>query len=135
MEHLRLLAAGLLLLGLGLAVGTPGYIARAAPRLSGYLIHPEIFLWQAAPYLLCAALWLPWRAPAAQRTAVVLSGLLLLTACLVYVPMLLDAGSSGGDMAGLSFVLVSVVTTIVLLVVSGLVVIVLWQRNRKPAAT
>jgi hypothetical protein len=65
MKYPRRLAAALLLAGAVLAVGTPGYVARASPNLAAYLLHPALFLGQLVPFLLCAALWLPWRAPAA----------------------------------------------------------------------
>ena len=78
MTHPKRYAVGLLLAGLVLGVGTPSYVAYAAPDLAGYLLHPAIFLGQLVPYMLCAGLWLPWRAPEAATTAVILSGLLLL---------------------------------------------------------
>ena len=61
----------------------------------------------AVPYLLCAVLWLPWRAPAAMTFARGFSCLLLLVALVIYGPMLFHPEWLGGDMVGLAFLLVS----------------------------
>lgn len=90
-------ALGFLLGGLTLAVATPAYVAHAAPHLAGYLLHPGLFVLQIVPYLLCGALWLPWRAPRAATTALVLSLLLLLAVAIIYVPMIWARGTRGGD--------------------------------------
>jgi hypothetical protein len=79
-------AGGLLLAGLVLAVGTPIYLGLAAPHLSVYLLNPFILLCQPVPYLACAGLWLPWRARAAARIALILAGLLLLAALVLTYP-------------------------------------------------
>jgi len=121
-------AAGLLLAGLILAVGTPVYIGVAAPHLSVYLLNPVILLGQPVPYLACAGLWLPWRAPAAAKIALVLAALLLLTALVLYVPMLWAPGAQGGDMIGFAFILISTVTTLALSV--GSAIAALWLRFR-----
>jgi hypothetical protein len=123
-------AAGLLAGGLALAVGTPVYLARAEPDLAGYLMHPQLLLLQAVPYLLCAGLWLPWPAPSVGTAALVLSGLLLLGAALVYVPMLLDPRSVGGDMVGLGFLAIAAVTTAALAAASlGAFGLLRWRRR------
>jgi hypothetical protein len=123
-------AGGLLLAGLTLAVGTPIYLGLAAPRLSVYLLNPVILLCQPVPYLVCAGLWLPWRALAAARIALVLAGLLLLAALVLYVPMLWAPGAQGGDMIGFAFMLISTVTTLGLLVGSAVAAVGLWLRGR-----
>jgi hypothetical protein len=117
-NRLRLVAAAGLLAGLVLAVGTPAYVGWAAPHLAGYLHHPAIFLVQALPYSICAVFWLPWRRPDTDRAAAILALLLLIAAVVVYGPMLLRPGARGGDMIGLAFTAVSLVSTLVLLVLS-----------------
>jgi len=123
-------AAGLLLAGLVLAVGTPIYLGLAAPHLSVYLLNPFILLSQPVPYLACAGLWLPWRVPAAAKIALILAGLLLLAALVLYVPMLWAPGAQGGDMVGFAFILISTVTTLALLVGSAIAALALWLRVR-----
>jgi len=132
-------AMGLLLAGFVLALGTPTYLAYAAPHLSVYLLHPVILLGQTVPYLVCAGLWLPWRAPAAARTALILAAILLLAALILYVPMLWAPGAQGGDMIGLAFILISIVTTIAVFLGSAIAGLVLWlhlraRRSRQVAA-
>ena len=130
MKYPRRLAAALLLGGAVLSVGTPGYVAHAAPNLAAYLLHPALFLGQLVPYLLCAALWLPWRAPAPAATAAILAGLLLLASVILYGPMLWSPAAHGGDMIGLAFVAISVGMTAGLLVASAVAWLVLWMRLR-----
>jgi hypothetical protein len=117
-----------------LALGTPLYIGLAAPHLSVYLLNPFIVLCQPVPYLVCAGLWLPWRALAAARIALVLAGLLLVVALVLYVPMLWAPGAKGGDMIGFAFILISVWTTLGLLVGSALAALGLWLRIRRRRA-
>jgi hypothetical protein len=121
---------GLLLAGLVLAVGTPLYVVYAVPGLAGYLLHPAILVGQAVPYLLCAGLWLPWRAPGAATTAVVLSGLLLLAGLLIYGPMVWDPAAQAGDMIGLLFIAIAIGTAAALLIASGVALLVLRLRQR-----
>ena len=136
MTRLKLWAAGLLLAGLALAVGTPLYLGLAAPHLSVYLLNPVILLGQAVPYVMCACLWLPWRLPAATKTALVLAGLLLIAALVLYLPMLWAPGAQGGDMIGLGFILIAIATTVALLLGSGIAALLLWLRlrGRRPSA-
>ena len=129
MKHAKPRAMGLLLGGLISAVGTPIYVSYAEPSLAGYLLHPTIFLVQMLPYLLCAALWLPWRVPGAATTAVVLAALLLVAGLVVYTPMVLAPGAQGGDMIGLAFVAISIGMTTGLLVGSTVAWLVLWRRR------
>ena len=130
----RKTSAGLLAGGLALAVGTPVYLTRAEPDLAGYLMHPELLLSQAVPYLLCAGLWLPWRSPSVAPTALAFSGLLLLASLLLYVPMLVQPQSVGGDMVGLGFLLIAGVTTAAVAVASLGTLGLLWWRRRHPPA-
>jgi hypothetical protein len=123
-------AVGFLLCGVVLAVGTPVYVAYAEPGLKGYLLHPTILVVQLAPYLLCAVLWLPWRAPRAASTALTLSALLFLLAVLVYLPMLWAPGARGGDMIGLAFAAISAATTVGVVFGSAVALLVPWLRAR-----
>jgi hypothetical protein len=132
--RLQRYTAGLLLAGLILAVGTPIYLGLAAPHLSVYLLNPFILLCQPVPYLLCAGLWLPWRAPAAARIAMTLAGLLLLVALVLYLPMLWAPGAHGGDMIGFAFILISTVTSLGVLVGSAIAALGLWLRVRRRRA-
>jgi len=131
MKRGKSLAVACLLGGLALALGTPGYLMHRVPHLAGYLGHWGLFVGQAVPYLLCAALWLPWRAPAATTVARGFSCLLLLVALAIYGPMLFHPEWLGGDMGGLAFLLVSAATTTGLVVLSGLAGVWLWVRVRR----
>lgn len=125
----RRLAAVLLLAGGVLAVGTPVWIAYASPDMAGYLLHPQILLWQAMPYVLCAALWLPWKSRPAARAAGILSAVLLLVSMVLHLPMWLAPGSQGGDMIGLTFVAVSLGTTACVLVGSAIGAVAIGARR------
>jgi hypothetical protein len=127
-------AGGLLLAGLILALGTPIYLGLVATHLAVYLLNPFILLCQPVPYLVCAGLWLPWRAPAAARIALILAGLLLLAALGLYLPMLWAPGAQGGDMIGFAFILISTVTTLGVLVGSAIAALGLWIRVRRRRA-
>jgi hypothetical protein len=132
--RLKRYTAWLLLAGLILAVGTPIYLGLAAPHLSVYLLNPFILLCQPAPYLVCAGLWLPWRAHAAARIAMTLAGLLLLVALVLYLLMLWAPGAHGGDMIGFAFILISTVTSLGVLVGSAVAALGLWLRVRRRRA-
>ncbi len=131
MKHGHHLAVACLVGGLALALGTPAYLMHRVPRMAGYLGHWGLFVGQAVPYLLCAALWLPWRAPGAATFARVFSCLLLLVSLAIYGPMLFHPEWLSGDMAGLGFLLVSAVITVGLLVLSGLGGGWLWLRAQR----
>jgi hypothetical protein len=121
---------GFLLAGFALALGTPLDLVRRAPHLSGYLLHPLILAGQTVPYLVCAALWLPWKARDAETAALILAAILLLAALVLYLPMLLAPRPPGGDMVGLAFILISTVTTGAVLLGSAIAGLVLWLRVR-----
>ena len=120
---------GFLLSGFALALGTPLDLVRRSPYLSGYLLHPLILAGQTVPYLVCAALWLPWKGRDAETAALILAAILLLAALVLYLPMLL-APAPGGDMVGLAFILISTVTTGAILLGSAIAGLVLWLRVR-----
>jgi hypothetical protein len=122
-------AASLLTGGLLLAVGTPAYVAYAQPSMAGYLLHPAVFLLQALPYAVGAALWVPAWSWGADLASVVLAALLLAAALVLYVPVLWAPGRWGGDMIGLAVIAISGATTGVVLVVSGLTALYSWFRR------
>jgi|KBSMisStaDraftv2_1062788.scaffolds.fasta_scaffold410796_2 hypothetical protein len=128
-------AAGLLFAGLLLAVGTPAYVAHAAPHLAVYLINPAILLVQAAPYVVCAVIWLPWRTPVARTPSLILAALLFVAALVVYLPILWTPAKNGGDMIGLAYILISVVTTAGVLLGSATAGLMLWLRGRAQRAS
>ena len=121
---------GFLLAGALLAVGTTGYLALTRPGLQGYLLHPLIFASQAAPYLLAAALWLPWRSAPGATAGQVLAGLLLLSAALLYLPMLTGLFPVGGDMVGLGFIMFGGVTALGIVVATLVAHGILYLRRR-----
>jgi hypothetical protein len=129
MPRARRVTAGLLLAGLFVAEITPWYLVHVRPVLAGYLLHPAIFLIQAVPYVVCAALWLPWRSEAAGRAAVVVSSLVLATALVAHLPMLVGARHMGGDMIGLAFVGTAAATSVVVLAASVVAAVAMWWRR------
>jgi hypothetical protein len=134
MRHPKPWAVCCLIAGLLVAEATPLRIAQAVPGLAGYLIHPWLFAELLVPYALCAALWLPWRAIAAARTALVISGIMLVATVVVYAPMLLDPAAHGGDMIALAFVAITLSMTAGLLLVSAIAAARLMLRRRDVTA-
>jgi hypothetical protein len=130
MDRSKRYATGFLLAGLLLALGTPVYLSHIAPGLSVYLMHPAILVGQASPYVVCAAIWLPWRSPMAAAPRLILAALLLVAAFIIYVPMLWASGQRGGDMIGLFYSIVSLVTTAGVLLGSATAGLILWLRLR-----
>lgn len=129
MDRTRRRTLGLLLAGLLLAVGTPVYLA-ITRGLEVYLLHPVILVGQAVPYLLAAALWLPWRSRPATSIGQGLAGVLFVTAGLIYVPMLTGYLSTGGDMVGLAFIAIEAVTTLTLLLATAIAYgLLYWHRH------
>lgn len=121
----------LLLAALVLAVGTPGFLALARDDLRGYLLHPAIFVMQATPYLLAGAFWLPFRTKPATTVAQWIAGALLLAALLLYLPMVTGLLPTGGDMVGLTFVAITVVTISAIAVVTVVAWGLLYVRRRR----
>jgi hypothetical protein len=124
----RRCAASLLTGALLLAVGTPAYVAYAESSMAGYLLHPSIFLLQALPYGVGAALWVPAWSWGSDMASVVLAALLLAVALVLYAPVLWAPGRWGGDMIGLAVIAISATTTGVVLIVSGLTAVGFWLR-------
>jgi hypothetical protein len=121
-----------LLGGLLLSVGTPVYLAVSRPGVAGYLLQPVILVSQVLPYLLGAALWLPPRSPRVSRIGMVLSGVLALSSCLLYVSILTGLIPTGGDMIGLGFLIIDAVTTLTLIVLTLTAFALLRLRRRGP---
>ena len=132
MKPRKLYAAVLLIRGAILAVGTPMYLGYTVPRLTGYLLHWNLLVWQAVPYVLCGVLWLPRSTPIAVRVANLLAGMMLLATIVLYVPMWMDPSRLTGDLVGLRFVFISMVEGTVLLAVSCVVLVGLWLRSPRP---
>lgn len=124
-------AVFLLLAGLVVSVGAPVYVSYRVPYLAGYLMHPLVLASQALPFLLCAALWLPWRTRAAEAPALVISAFALLASGAFHLPNLVLPGRLGGDMVGLAFVAVSGGLTLAVLAASALAGLLLWARSRR----
>ena len=126
---LKRYAAALLGAGGLFAVLTPAYLIRALPGSAVYHRSPAVFVMQAIPYLLCAALWLPSSNPRAPKVALGLSILLFAVAGVLYLPQWVHP-RSGGDMVGLGYILACLVLTTTVLVVSIVAVVVSWWSAR-----
>jgi hypothetical protein len=113
--------------GLVLAVATPWYVG-ISNGLETYLRHPAVFTMQAVPYLLAAAFWLPVRSPPLHTIGLVVAWVMLVTAALVYVPMLTGWFPMGGDMVALAFAVIDVVTICLVLLVTLVAHIVVRLR-------
>jgi hypothetical protein len=118
--------------GLALAVGTPAYLGLSHRDLSVYLLHPMIFGCQILPYAVGAALWLPWRSPAISAIGQILAGILFLSSALLYLPLLTGLTHLSGDMIGLSFILVAIVTTSAVVLVTVAAFGFHWFRRQAP---
>ena len=114
-----------------LAVGSPAILAVTHPSSRFYLLQPMIFVVQAIPYAVAAALWLPWRAPEATRLVHFLVRLLFVGAVLLYVPQITGLWPTGGDMIGLGYILMSIGTTLFVLVTTALALVMYWLRRRQ----
>jgi hypothetical protein len=121
-----------LLGGIVLASGVPLYMALTVPRLNvGTLLSPVILFGQMIPYVLCAAIWLPWRGALAAWAGRLVSGILLAVSAALYLPALLNPQWLTGDMLGLAFILVVLWMSGGVVVVSAVAAIVWWIRSRR----
>ena len=117
-----------------LAVGTPAVVGLTSSAARFYLLQSYIFVVQAFPYLIAAALWLPWRSPDAVRIAQTLARALFYAAAVFYAAMLTGIFPIGGDMIGLGVILVAL-TTLALIVAATIVAFaLLWVRRRSDRA-
>jgi len=120
-----------LLGALACAVGTTAAVGVVNSGARFYLLQTWIFLIQAFPYLIAAALWLPWRSPDAVRIAQTLARALFYAAAVFYATMLTGIFPIGGDMIGLGVILVAL-TTLALIVSATIVAFaMLWVRRRR----
>lgn len=129
MSQLKRNAAALLVAAMALAVLTPLYISYAVPGSAVYHRNVMVFGLQAIPYLVCAAIWLPLRSAGAAKAAYWLSLALFVVACLLYLPSWVRP-RSGGDMVGLGYILICLVTTGAIVVISLFVIVVSWSSRR-----
>jgi hypothetical protein len=114
-----------------LATGTPAVVGLMHSAARFYLLQAYIFVVQAFPYLVAAALWLPWRAPDPARIVHTLARALFYAAAVFYAAMLTGIFPIGGDMIGLGVILVAL-TTLALIVSATIVAFaMLWVRRRR----
>jgi hypothetical protein len=128
-DPLKHRAAKLLIGATALAVLSPAYIAFALPDSAVYHRNSMVFTMQVIPYAVCAAIWLPLRDPGAPRIAYRLSMLLFVAACVLYLPSFVRPRSSG-DMVGLYYIIVCVVSTVTIVGLSVIALVALAVRRR-----
>ena len=129
-HQLKRYAALLLLGAMTLALMTPAYLIHVRPGSAVYHRNPFVFASQVIPYAVCAVLWLPAPTASAPKIAVGLSTALFVAACLLYVPVFMHPELVGGDMVGLGYILVCLVTTAAVVAISIIAVIVVAIRRR-----
>ena len=123
-------AAALLLGAMTLALMTPAYLIHVRPSSAVYHRNLFVFACQIIPYAVCAVLWLPARFAEASKIAFGLSAALFAAACLLYVPVFVHPGMVGGDMVGLGYILVCIVTTAAVVAISIVALITVAVRRR-----
>ncbi len=114
-----------------LSIGTPAIIAATRPGAEFYLLQPFVFVGQAIPNVVAAALWLPARSVRATKIGLILAALLFGASLLFYVSILTDILPTGGDMIALGFVLFALVTLISILAATGIAYVVSWLLERR----
>ena len=129
MDRLKRRAAIMLIVAQALALLTPAYIVMVEPSSAVYHWNAMVLLTQIIPYPVAAAIWLPSRNPRAPKIAFWLSAVLLASAFLWYGPMWLKP-RSGGDMVGLGYILVCLVTTAAILGISLVAFVASWWLDR-----
>ena len=132
MQPVKRTAAFVLFAAFALAFLTPLYVSFAAPSEAVYHRNGMVLLMQTIPYAVCGALWLPSRHPSAPKILLRLSILLLIAACLLYAPWWIHPGP-GGDMVGLGYILICVVTTAAIVALSIIAFVALWWSDRRGA--
>jgi hypothetical protein len=123
-------AAMLLIAAMALALFTPAYLIHVRPDSAIYHRNMFVFVSQVIPYAVCAVLWLPSRIPGAPKIAFGLSTALFIAACLLYVPVYVHPEIVGGDMVGLGYILVCLVTTSAVVAISIIAAITVAIRRR-----
>jgi len=129
-HQLKRYAALLLLGAMTLALMTPAYLIHVRPSSAVYHRNAFVFASQVIPYVVCAVLWLPASSASAPKIALGLSTALFVAACLLYVPVFMHPELVGGDMVGLGYILVCLVTTAAVVAISIIAVIVVAIRRR-----
>ena len=130
MNELKRYAALLLLAAMTLAVLVPAYLILVRPNSAIYHRNLFVFASQVIPYAVCAAIWLPSGNPSAPKIAFGLSTALFVAACLLYVPVYVNPDLVGGDMVGLGYIAVCVVTTAAVLAISIVAFLTVAIRRR-----
>jgi len=131
-DRTRPISLALLAAGFSLALGTPGYLAYTDPGIRNYLLHPILFVVQAAPFALAAVLWYSRWLNLPPAGTVLLAALLFFSAALLYVPILAGLVPMGGDMVAVAFMATGLGTAIGVLTVTFSVAgaVSLWRRRR-----
>ena len=129
MAATRTKAFSYILGGLLLAVGQPAISALTDPGQRFYMLQPLIYIWQPIPYVVAAALWLPWGSARAARVGLVLARLLFVCAALFYIPIMTGLVGSGSDMVVLGYILFSIVTTAAVLLATLIGFATSWIRR------
>jgi len=120
-----------LLGGTALAAGVPLLLGYTSGRLNTITLRsPELALWQLIPYVLCGALWLPWRGAFARKAARKVAAVLFGVSALIYLPMLVHPEWLSGDMVGLAFMIVTLtVSAGVVLLTLGIWLVRVWRHR------
>jgi hypothetical protein len=114
-----------------LSIGTPAIVAATRPGAEFYLLQPFVFVGQAIPNIVAAALWLPGRSARASKIGLILAGLLFAASVLFYVSILTDILPTGGDMIALGYLLFAFVTLVSILAATGIAYTVSWMLERR----
>jgi hypothetical protein len=131
--RLKAIAATLLIVDAAIATVIPVYVFHKSRPPRGMTLDWGIVLWQAAPYLFCAVLWLPWKSQAVSRAAVRVATTLLAVLLLVYPSMLINPEEQGGDMIGLQWLLLPICALVVAVLASAIFAVQLrFESTRNP---
>jgi hypothetical protein len=114
-----------------LAIATPVIVAITQPGARFYLLQSIVFIAQAIPSLVAAALWLPWRSARATKVCLRLAGTLFVASVVFYIPVLTGIVPTGGDMIALGYVLFAFVTLVSILTVTAVALTVSWMLGRR----
>ncbi len=122
-----------------LSIGTPAIVAATQPGAAFYLLQPVVFVGQAIPNIVAAALWLPGRSARAVKIGLVLAGVLFVASALFYISILTGILPTGGDMIALGYLVFASVTVVAILTATGIAYIVssrlekrMTKRNHAP---
>jgi hypothetical protein len=120
-----------LLLGAALlSIATPIVVGLTQPGARFYVFQPMIFAGQVIPNLVAAGLWLPWRSARASKVGLWLAVLLFVAFTLLYLPAMTGIVPTTGDMIGLGYILVALVTTVSIVVATIVAYGLSWVLRR-----